>query len=75
MRFRISACARADHRPIVATSMVSTSPLFHGRCVPRLGIVLYTTEDKAGNSLQFEMHPSLPIGEDENTPMHYAVRE
>ena len=28
---------------------------------------MYTTEDKAGNSLQFEMHPSLPIGEDENT--------
>ena len=36
-------------------------------------LAIYTAVDKAGDSLQFELHPSLPIGnDDDNTPMHYA---
>jgi hypothetical protein len=36
-------------------------------------IALYMAENKAGISLQYEMQPSLPLGNDENTPMHYAA--
>ncbi len=37
-------------------------------------ILAYTTVDKAGNSLDKDLHPSLPLdGDGENTPLHYAA--
>jgi len=36
-------------------------------------MALYAQTDKNGRCLQLDMHPSLPIGPDDNTPLHLAA--
>lgn len=64
-------CVRVDIRKRPRNDIYRCIPapcLHQPKC-----IALYMAENKAGISLQYEMQPSLPLGNDENTPMHYAV--